>query len=70
MLRTFKATIDGHGNVRLPGASRLPVVSKVLVTMLDEESTVVVPDSALIGEPSLGEDWYRPEEDAAWANSR
>jgi hypothetical protein len=66
MLRTFEATIDEHGNVRLLEPVSLPTARKVLVTILDEESRVAVPDSALISEPSLGEDWNRPEEDAAW----
>ena len=68
MLRTFKATIDEHGNVRLLEPVRLPAALKVLVTILDEEPAVLLPHSALISEPSLGEVWARPEEDAAWAH--
>jgi hypothetical protein len=68
MLRTFKATIDEHGNVRLLEPVRLPTARKVLVTILDEESPVVLPETALISEPSLREDWDRQEEDAAWVH--
>ena len=68
MLRTFKATIDEHGNVRLLEPVRLPTARKVLVTILDEESPVVLAETALISEPSLREDWDRQEEDAAWVH--
>ena len=68
MLRTFKATIDEHGNVRLVEPVRLPTARKVLVTILDEESPVGLTESALISEPSLREDWDRQEEDAVWVH--
>ena len=70
MLRTFNATIDEQSNVLLFEPVRLPAARKVLVTILNEESAVVFSDSAFISEPSLGEVWARPEEDAAWAHSQ
>lgn len=41
--------------------------SRTLVTILEEEP-VLPQETVMLSEQSLGEDWNRPEEDAAWAH--
>ena len=67
MLRTFKATVDENGDVRLLESVRLPAECQVLVTVLDDETPIVVPGITLLSEKALAEDWDRPEEVEAWA---
>jgi len=64
-MRTIEAVIDENGNVRLLEAVAPGLVRRVLVTILDERPAVPAPDSALLSEASLSEDWNRPEEDLA-----
>lgn len=66
MIQTIEGVIDSKGQVKLPGGVRLPSGRRALVTVLDEASTVDVPDTALLSEDALGEDWHRPEEEDAW----
>ncbi|HLA96676.1 MAG TPA: hypothetical protein VK612_13215 [Pyrinomonadaceae bacterium] len=66
MIQTIEGVINSKGQVKLPGGVRLPHGRRALVTVLDEASTVDVPDTALLSEDALGEDWLRPEEDDAW----
>ncbi len=68
MLRTFKAVIDEQGNVRLMEPIQVAGICQVLVTILDEEPAVNIPETALLSEPALAEDWNRPEEDAVWSH--
>jgi hypothetical protein len=46
----------------------LPAPRRALVTVLEEASTIQVPETALLSEAALAEDWNRPEEDAAWSH--
>ncbi len=68
MIRTIEAVVDEQGNVRLLESVQLQGTRRALVTILDEEPMVNVPETALLSEPSLGVDWNRPEEDAAWSH--
>jgi hypothetical protein len=34
---------------------------------LEEKPVINIPETALLSETSLAEDWNRPEEDAAWS---
>ena len=68
MLRTIEAVIDEQGNVRLLDSLRLTAVRRAIVTILEEEPVISVPETALLSEPALAEDWNRPEEDAAWSH--
>jgi hypothetical protein len=68
MIRTVEAVIDENGGVHLleplqPGASR-----RALVTILEESPLAAMPESALLSEAALSQDWNRPEEDEAWAH--
>jgi hypothetical protein len=68
MLRTLEAVIDEQGNVRLLEPIALTAPRRALVTVLKEESSLQVPETALLSEAALAEDWNRPEEDAAWSH--
>ena len=68
MIRTFEAVVDEQGNVRLLEPVQLPGTRRALVTILEEEPLVKVSETALLSEAALGEDWNRPEEDAAWSH--
>ncbi|HEY5048729.1 MAG TPA: hypothetical protein VII49_11995 [Rhizomicrobium sp.] len=64
MLHTIEVEIDSKGHIRpLEPAERIPA-GRALLTLL-----ALADDEALdLAERSLGEDWSRPEEDAAWAH--
>ena len=66
MLQTIEATIDEQGNVRLLQPIQLSKPRRAYVTILDDERDS--PETALLSEASLAEDWDRPEEDAAWSH--
>lgn len=68
MMRTVKAVIDEHGNVRVLEPVQLPGARQALVTILEERPIDGVPETALLSEDALGEDWNRPEEDEAWSH--
>jgi hypothetical protein len=67
VIRTFEAVVDEQGNVRLLEPVQLPGSRRALVTILEEEPAVDIPETAMLSEPALGEDWNRPEEDTAWS---
>ena len=68
MIQTIEAIIDEQGNVRLLEPIRLAETRRALVTILEEQPPAGVPETALLSEQALGEDWNRPEEDEAWAH--
>ena len=69
MLHTIEAIIDEQGNVRLLEPIHLPAARRALVTILEDEPLISnIPETALLSEAALGEDWNRPEEDAAWSH--
>ena len=68
MIRTFEAVIDKDGKVRLLESVELPSARRALVTILDDEPSAAVPETALLSEEALGEDWNRPQEDEAWSH--
>jgi hypothetical protein len=68
MLRTVEAIIDENGNVQLQEPVVLTGPRRALVTILEEASAVQIPETALLSEPALAEDWNRPEEEAAWSH--
>ncbi len=67
MIQTVEAIIDEAGRVQLLETVQLKEARRALVTILEEEPTAKVSETALLSEPSLAEDWTRPEEDAAWS---
>ena len=67
MTRTLEAAVDQNGCVTLLEPIHLSQVRRALVTIL-EEPPVHPNETALLSEAALGEDWNRPEEDAAWSH--
>ncbi len=68
MLRTVEAVIDERGNVRLLEPVHVLAARRALVTIIDEAPLEAIPETALLSEAALAEDWSRPEEDAAWSH--
>ena len=66
MQQTIEAVIDEQGNVRLLEPIQLPKPRRAFVTILTDE--LDLPETALLSEASLAEDWNRPEEDVAWSH--
>ena len=66
MPQTIEATIDEQGNVQLLQPIQLSKPRRAYVTILDDERDS--PETALLSEAALAEDWDRPEEDAAWSH--
>ena len=62
--KTLEATIDREGQVHLILPIKLDRPARALVTIIPEASD----ETALLSEPSLAEDWNRPEEDVAWSH--
>jgi hypothetical protein len=67
MIQTVEAVINENGIVRLLEDVHLPAARRALVTILDDEPNAFPAETALLSETALGQDWNRPEEDAAWA---
>ena len=63
-LKSIEATIDTNGEVHLLQPLKLDRAVKAVVTILPDD----VEETALLSEPSLAEDWNRPEEDEAWSH--
>lgn len=66
MSQTVEGVIDVNGNVKLPVDIRLPAGRRALVTVLDEDADSDIPETALLSESVLSEDWLRDEEEEAW----
>ena len=66
MPKIIEATIDEQGNVRLLEPIQLPKPRRAYVTILTDE--LDIPETALLSEAALAEDWNRSEEDAAWSH--
>lgn len=65
MLKSIEATIEADGSVSLREPVHLAHACRAIVTILDEPD---VPETALLSEHALAEDWDRPEEDQAWSH--
>ena len=68
MIQTVEAIIDEQGAVRLLEAIRLPAARRALVTILEDEPSPHIHETALLSEAVLAEEWDLPEEDAAWSH--
>jgi hypothetical protein len=68
MIQTVEAIIEPGGKVLLLESVNLTESRRALVTILEDEPAKTVPTTALLSEPSLAEDWNRPEEDEAWSH--
>jgi hypothetical protein len=65
MLKSIEATVEVNGEVHLRERLRMAHPCRAIVTILDEPD---IPETALLSERSLAQDWERPEEDAAWSH--
>ena len=62
MLQTYEVQIDQNGKVQpLEPSQKLPA-GRGLLTLLTPD----VPETALLAEAALAEDWSKEEEDQAW----
>jgi hypothetical protein len=68
MIQTVEAIIEPDGKVLLLEPIQLKEPRRALVTILEDEPVTKVPETALLSEQSLAEDWNRPEEDEAWSH--
>jgi hypothetical protein len=68
MIQTVEAIIEPDGKVLLLEPIQLKEPRRALVTILEDEPANKVPETALLSEQSLAEDWNRPEEDKAWSH--
>lgn len=67
MLKTVKAVLEKDGSLHLLEEVELSQSKRVLVVFLDGGDDEEGPaETALLSEASLGQDWNREEEDAAW----
>ncbi|HEV7843696.1 MAG TPA: hypothetical protein VGO69_08350 [Pyrinomonadaceae bacterium] len=68
MIQTVEAIIDENGKVRFLESVSLSEARCALVTILEEEPTTEVAETALLSEQALAEDWNRSGEDEAWSH--
>ena len=64
MAKLIEAIVEKDGQVRLKEPVHLDSPCRAIVVLIDEP----VPDTALLSEQALAEDWNRPEEDEAWSH--
>jgi hypothetical protein len=67
MIQTIEAVIDEQGKFSFCKCA-LPQVRRALVTILERSNELSFPETALLSEAALAEDWNRPEEDEAWSH--
>ena len=67
VLKSIEAIIERDGEIRLKEPIDLSNPCRAIVTILDEK-VETIPETALLSEASLSEDWNRPEEDRAWSH--
>ena len=65
MLKAIEATIETNGRIHLLEPVRLAHSCRAIVTIIED---LEIPETALLSQQSLAQDWERPEEDAAWAH--
>ena len=68
MIQTVEALIDETGNIHLLESIKVQGQRRALVTILEEEPTGKIAETALLSEKTLADDWNRPEEDEAWSH--
>ena len=68
MHQTIEAVVNEGGEVHLLESIHLPTARRALVTILEEEPAINVPETALLSEKALAVDWSKPGEDEAWSH--
>lgn len=64
MLKAIGATIDTEGQIHLHEPVKLTHSCRAIVTIIEEE----IPETALLSQQTLVEDWERLEEEEAWSH--
>ncbi len=54
--------------MRLLETIQLTTARRALVTILEDAPAAGVPETALLSERALAEDWNRPEEEETWSH--
>jgi hypothetical protein len=65
MPKSIDAIVEQDGSVRLNVPIQLKQACRAVVTIFEDEES---PESALLSEGTLAEDWTRPEEGEAWSH--
>lgn len=65
MLRSIEATIETDGDIHLKEPVHLSHTCRAIVTIIEDPD---IPETALLSEAALGEDWNQPQEDKAWSH--
>ncbi|TFH15588.1 MAG: hypothetical protein E4H02_07535 [Lentisphaerales bacterium] len=65
MLKSVEATIEADGEIHLRESVHLSHACRAIVTIIEEPD---IPETAILSEAALGEDWNRPEEEEAWSH--
>lgn len=65
MLKSIEATIEANGQVHLLESVHVGHLCRAIVTIIEEPE---IPETALLSQTALAQDWERPEEDAAWSH--
>ncbi len=67
MLKTIEAVLDKDGRLSLLEKVELGHARRVLITFLDDDTAGDnAPETALLSEGALAEDWDKDEEEEAW----
>jgi len=67
MLQAIEATIEASGEIRPIEPIHLARSCRAIVTILEEPE---IPETALLSQQVLAQDWESSEEDAAWSHLR
>ena len=65
MLKSVEATIEANGEVHLLEPIHIGHLHRAIVTIIEYPE---IPETALLSQPALAQDWERPEEDVAWSH--
>lgn len=65
MMRSVEAVIETDGDIHLKEPVHVAHPCRAIVTIMEEPE---VSETARLTEAALGEDWNRPEEEAAWSH--
>jgi hypothetical protein len=68
MVQTIEGILEPDGSVRLLRPMQTTSPRRALVMILDEPSSALPSETAVLSDRSLATDWNRAEEDAAWAH--
>ena len=68
MVQTIEGILEADGRVRLLQPIQTTSPRRALVMILEESSSALPSETAILSERALATDWNRAEEDAAWSH--